>query len=76
MATHAEAANYADDVVILGKESAATMQEAAEDMTKRPKLPPCPEMNAAVPTSRQILCFGASGSSRSPAGAEGDFRLP
>ena len=44
------------------------MREAVEDMMKRPKLPSCPEMNAAVPASRQLPCFGA--------GAEGDFRLP
>ena len=31
--------NYADDIVILGKESAATMREAVEDVMKRLKLP-------------------------------------
>ena len=35
--------NYADDIVILGKESAATMREAVEDVMKRLKLP----LNAA-----------------------------
>ena len=58
-----ETANYADDIVILGKESAATMREAIEDMMEHPKLPPCSEMNAAVPASRQLPCFGA-GSAR------------
>ena len=31
--------HYADDIVILGKESAATVREAVEDVMKRLKLP-------------------------------------
>ena len=35
----ASVVNYADDIVILGKESAATMREAVEDVMERLKLP-------------------------------------
>ena len=49
--------NYADDIVILGKESAATMREAVEDVMKRLKLPLNAEKTRCVRVPEESLDF-------------------
>lgn len=49
--------NYADDIVILGKESAATMREAVEDVMKRLKLPLNAEKTRCVRVPEESFDF-------------------
>ena len=49
--------NYADDIVILGKESAATMREAVEDVMKRLKLPLNAEKTRCVRVAEESFDF-------------------
>ena len=49
--------NYADDIVILGKESAATMREAVEDVMKRLKLPLNAEKTRCVRVPEESFNF-------------------
>ena len=49
--------NYADDIVILGKESAATMREAVEDVMKRLKLPLNAEKTRCVHVPEESFDF-------------------
>ncbi len=49
--------HYADDIVILGKESAATMREAVEDVMKRLKLPLNAEKTRCVRVPEESFDF-------------------
>ncbi len=53
----ADIVNYADDIVILGKESAAAMREAVEDMLKRLKLPLNAEKTRCVRVPEESFDF-------------------
>ena len=53
----ADIVNYADDIVILGKESAATMREAVEDVMKRLKLPLNAEKTRCVRVPEESFDF-------------------
>ena len=53
----ADIVNYADDIVILGKESAAAMREAVEDMMKRLKLPLNAEKTRCVRVPEESFDF-------------------
>ena len=53
----ADIVNYADDIVILGKESAAAMREAVEDMLKRLKLPLNAEKTRCVRVAEESFDF-------------------
>ena len=53
----ADIVNYADDIVILGKESAATMREAVEDVMRRLKLPLNAEKTRCVRVPEESFDF-------------------
>ena len=53
----ADIVNYADGIVILGKESAAAMREAVEDMLKRLKLPLNAEKTRCVRVAEESFGF-------------------